>query len=499
MGRFSDMLGEKGVDAAPTPTRASGYQGQHTPVKGQTEAASATEWLIYNGRLGSPSKGLKYRSTPDLTDLARGRKLAEFGETVLGVPTDDGWLRVGRLYLPMEMNGVPVLIPTDNGTEQVEEEDPRERWKKWKMPTPSTTPPERQGKGTRYEVIHDRVVGRPAPSVAAPMQTLRSKGEVIELFEFDETWKWRLGIDDKSLHMVWFMIDHPDYGPLLRPQGQPLSVKPMEPVCVAARENLSSDLQRFLDQGAEANVYEASGRSALMLAAENDNLECCILLVEGGADATLRSVPPCVPHGKTAVQMAASAQMKALLKGICGYRDFDMRNLDRATASLGRNEQETVDRLLEIAEQEVSKGSFLVEGQEPLHPGQEAAKPPEPPTTTADYIRELAPQPSPAAAARREEYEDGTHSVVRRGVLHEVVYNAVWIRKEASVDASKIAVKKQGEYVELFEVDKSGDWALVEHEVYEGHFITGWMLIKHESLGMLLKPVQQGRAFQELS
>merc|ERR1712072_1050261 len=107
-----------------------------------------------------------------------------------------------------------------------------------------------------------------------------------------------------------------------------------------------------------------------MLAAAQDNLECCILLVEGGAEPSLRSVPPCAQR-QSAVQMAGSAETKALLKAICGYKDFDVRTFDRATDRLGRDMQETVDRLMEAAGRAVAKGMGLVEGQEPVQPSQE--------------------------------------------------------------------------------------------------------------------------------
>ena len=70
---------------------------------------------------------------------------------------------------------------------QEEEEDESDMWKKWKMPVPLKEPPARTGTGTLYEVIYDTVIGRPAPSFAAPKQTLKTRGDVIELFEFDAT------------------------------------------------------------------------------------------------------------------------------------------------------------------------------------------------------------------------------------------------------------------------------------------------------------------------
>merc|ERR1719487_863758 len=173
----------------------------------------------------------------------------------------------------MKVNDVPVLVPQTN-TSPSDDEDPMDMWKNWKMPTPLTDPPKCAGKGKLYEVIHDIVVGRPAPSTAAPIQWVRKKGQIVELFDFDETGKWRRGLQFETNHLVWFLLDHPEFGPLLRPQGQPLSVAPMDHVCVAAAENLVANLTRFLDMGSEANVYDVTGRTPLMLAAENNNIIC---------------------------------------------------------------------------------------------------------------------------------------------------------------------------------------------------------------------------------
>merc|ERR1719446_1297890 len=172
----------------------------------EPEGVVKSEWLVYNGLLGSPSKSLKFRSSPDLEDFARGRKQVEFGETVFGIPTDNGWLKVGRLYLPMKINDVPVLVPQNTSTHVEEDEDPTEMWKKWKMPTPLKDPPRCAGKGILYEVVHDRVVGRPAPSLAAPMQCVRKKGQTVELYDFDETGKWRRGLQAETNHLVWFLV-----------------------------------------------------------------------------------------------------------------------------------------------------------------------------------------------------------------------------------------------------------------------------------------------------
>merc|ERR1712093_679534 len=170
--------------------------------------------------------------------------------------------------------------------------------------------------------------------------------------------------------------------------------------------------------------------------------------------------------------MAKSAETKALLKAICGYTDFAMQDFDRAMDLLSRDFQETADRLMEAATRVVAKGEGLVEGQEGVPPHQQQAL--------------YATAPASPSSSKAADGMGGIHT--EQGRLHEVAYTAVCIRKEASIDSGKLAVLRQGELVELFDLSPCGDWARVYHEVYSGHCVKGWMLIKHESLGMLLKP-----------
>jgi hypothetical protein len=216
----------------------------------------------------------------------------------------------------------------------------------------------------------------------------------------------------------------------------------------------------------------------------------------------MRSKAPYHTPGKSAVEMTKSAETKNLLKAICGYKDFDVRLLDQVTFRFLPDLQETVETLLEAAGRKVQKGMYLVEGQEgpPLDKPQAAPSTPAPRTSPANFSSAAqVPLLTQTRQNQREplRHSDGTHSggSRARGVLHEVVHSAVWIRREATVESGKVAVKKQGELVELFGTDESGDWARVEHEVYEGHFITGWMLTWHDQLGKLLEPAQQYNAF----
>ena len=64
--------------------------------------------LIDNSQYGSETDGIIYRRSKDLGDKDDSR-LAEWGSYVSGVDEGDGWFRVGSLYLPVKLRGVPVL------------------------------------------------------------------------------------------------------------------------------------------------------------------------------------------------------------------------------------------------------------------------------------------------------------------------------------------------------------------------------------------------------
>lgn len=80
-------------------------------------------YLIDNDALQSDEKVLAYHFTKTLWDKAPTEFGAPWGSTVRGLDEGDGWLKVGRRYLPMEIGGVPVLRRIDTDGNEADEED----------------------------------------------------------------------------------------------------------------------------------------------------------------------------------------------------------------------------------------------------------------------------------------------------------------------------------------------------------------------------------------
>merc|ERR1712048_472846 len=54
--------------------------------------------------------GVAFRSSPRDDDICSERAFVPWGSIVYGTPVNDnGWLKVGKRYLPMQQNGVSVL------------------------------------------------------------------------------------------------------------------------------------------------------------------------------------------------------------------------------------------------------------------------------------------------------------------------------------------------------------------------------------------------------
>merc|ERR1711879_892872 len=79
-------------------------------------------YLVDNSKLQSESKVLSYSFTKSLWDKVPEEYGAPWGCIVKGVEVGDGWLRVGHRYLPMELEGMPVLHRMDEDDEEDEGE-----------------------------------------------------------------------------------------------------------------------------------------------------------------------------------------------------------------------------------------------------------------------------------------------------------------------------------------------------------------------------------------
>ncbi|CAE7214722.1 unnamed protein product, partial [Symbiodinium pilosum] len=75
------------------------------------------------------------------------------------------------------------------------------------------------GDGAVYEVLYDRVAIRSAASTTATTLEIKQKGESLELFEWDASRKWRrCAADVLATTAGWVLLDHPEFGPLVRPK-----------------------------------------------------------------------------------------------------------------------------------------------------------------------------------------------------------------------------------------------------------------------------------------
>lgn len=66
------------------------------------------EYVVDNSELNARTLGLNYRRGKHHEDIDHG-KTAEWGAVVSGLDKDDGWLKVGELFLPMTLDGTRVL------------------------------------------------------------------------------------------------------------------------------------------------------------------------------------------------------------------------------------------------------------------------------------------------------------------------------------------------------------------------------------------------------
>lgn len=66
-------------------------------------------YLVDNTQLQAQTRGLSYRRSKNLPDKD-GKSLAYWGTTVAGVDQGDGWLGVGGRFLPIAVDGIPVVV-----------------------------------------------------------------------------------------------------------------------------------------------------------------------------------------------------------------------------------------------------------------------------------------------------------------------------------------------------------------------------------------------------
>lgn len=68
------------------------------------------EYLVDNSALNVSAPGITYRLSKSLDDRDEDSAVVPWGTTCVGYDAGDGWLKVGDRFLPMEVQGIPVLV-----------------------------------------------------------------------------------------------------------------------------------------------------------------------------------------------------------------------------------------------------------------------------------------------------------------------------------------------------------------------------------------------------
>jgi len=328
-------VGQDAKDAALTETplqeeATEGLDAKDAALEGTLlqEEAKEGKYLVYNdeisAELRAARKGVIFFPAPSFETYTAEIELAPFGSIVLGVPCLGVWLKVGKRYLPMLVDGVPVLRP-------IEFEEAGSLYGRW-IGAQCAESTELNllfapGTGSLYEVVYDKVLVRADPDTSSRPVGYRIKGQLVELFELDKTRAWGLCFDAKYQDLGWMLLVHPRFGELLRP------INGMD---MAVRQNSRPDLITRIREGRNVDERDFEGWSPLMRAAERDYVECCVLLLEARAD----------PWGATDV--ANSKTTRALIQAL-GSIDCDTLHLEKAISLLPRHVKPLAVSLLKEA------------------------------------------------------------------------------------------------------------------------------------------------------
>mmetsp|Transcript_14390 Transcript_14390/g.50537 ORF Transcript_14390/g.50537 Transcript_14390/m.50537 type:complete len:605 (+) Transcript_14390:166-1980(+) len=368
------------------------------------------EYLVMNNMLLSRSKGIRYRESPNMKDTCK-QKLVCFGAVVTGVRHGADWLQVGEHFLPMAIDGKCVLLRQEVfdedekapvGTEGWRDGHPilvdslahgqtlrRGRAEAQKRPGEGGGGEEGHvarsneeadgrdadpgaadtrlvpGTGALYQVVAGQVEIREAVSSDVrpddgPRRILY-EGSVVELFDWDAARRCRrvyYQILGNSL-TGWASLD--GLGPLLRPVELLDRRLPMEPVFTAIYENNVAHLGRFLAEVADLNLNlkDLDGFTPLMHAARFGSLDCCVLLLQRGADSTLRcseaprradgshDIRQQRPAARATAAELGTAPVRALVAALAGEEVFSMPDFDMAAEMLRPQMREVAEGMLD--------------------------------------------------------------------------------------------------------------------------------------------------------
>ena len=113
--------------------------------------------------------------------------------------------------------------------------------------------------------------------------------------------------DNNEIRRTLRLIDKPAKGtsdvqkPATPPPPKPVPVQENKALLEAALQGNEDAVRQALKKGAQINVRDRNGKTALILAAENGHLPIIQLLLDKGADINMKAY-----NGKTALSVAAA-------------------------------------------------------------------------------------------------------------------------------------------------------------------------------------------------
>jgi len=103
-------------DASKDPRESTSAGEACSPASAERTSARTSSYMVDNSVLQIEHRpGVAFRYTKREADKVKSeRGPAKWGEIVQGIDEGDGWLKVGKYYLPMMYQGVPVVTPVSD-------------------------------------------------------------------------------------------------------------------------------------------------------------------------------------------------------------------------------------------------------------------------------------------------------------------------------------------------------------------------------------------------
>lgn len=354
MSAFEKWANRNGHDAQRI---CSNESSLHEVMRKGFASVEGDLYLIERLERKPKSLGISFYRTPSLSDVDPKMPPARFDTFVRGVVGPHGWLKVGDefdgfRFLPMEINGKPVVVPAVEPESDALDYDERASRSRFDITL--------EGRGAMYEVVSEVAIMRRAPLISDDnLIATRRKGRTVELFQWDRSRHWRAAQCPASGLKAWMMLDHAQHGPLLRPPGTDYSWQPMDPVRVAVIEDRWIDLRRFLqepDAGIDINAQDCDGYTMLMIATASECINCCVVLLEAKADVTLQT-----RQGLSALDLSASRETAAVVRAMAGQQYL---HLDFEQAMVAPELESTLNECVRLSKTLVAKGGHLSSHQD---------------------------------------------------------------------------------------------------------------------------------------